>query len=366
MDQVLAGLRAAGEETRLRLLALCARGELTVTDMVAILGLSQPRVSRHLKVMCESGLLERVREGAWVFYRLAHRGAGAAVARAIDALLPGDDPVVARDRERHNEILRARAEAAQAYFRANAAQWDDLRRLHIDEARVEQALLALLPPDSVGDLLDVGTGTGRMLSLYAPHIRDGLGIDQSREMLAVARANLDGAGAAHCQARLGDLYHMPCDDRSRDAVTMHQVLHYVERPAGAVRECARVLRPGGRLAIVDFAPHELEELRERHQHRRLGFAHGEVAAWCEGAGLEVVDIVDLPGGALTVTLWLARRPDADPDAVPETDGAAADHRTAPPPAPSPPPPAPAVALPGASPDAPLDALWPHRNKDHVA
>lgn len=308
MQHVLGGLRAAGEETRLRLLALCARGELAVTEIVSILGLSQPRVSRHLKVLCEAGLLERVREGTWVFYRLARHGAGATVSGAICDLLPGDDPVLVRDRERHNDILRARAEAAQAYFRANAAHWDDLRRLHVDEGRVEQALMDLLPPESVRDLLDVGTGTGRMLTLYAPHIREGLGLDMSREMLAVARANLDQAGATHCQARLGDLYHLPCEDGSRDAVTVHQVLHYVERPAEAVRECARVLRPDGRLVVVDFAPHALEDLRERHQHRRLGFAHGEVAGWCTEAGLETVAIRDLPGAALTVTLWLARRP----------------------------------------------------------
>jgi len=316
MEQVLGGLRAAGEETRLRLLALSARGELTVTDMVSILGLSQPRVSRHLKVMCDSGLLERVREGAFVFYRLAARGPGGTVARTIAALLPEDDPVSMRDRERHNEILRARAEAAQAYFRANAGQWDDLRRLHVDEARVEQALMTLLPPESVRDLLDVGTGTGRMLTLYAPHIREGMGLDMSREMLAVARANLDQAGATHCQARLGDLYHLPCDDGSRDALTVHQVLHYVERPADAVRECARVLRPGGRLVIVDFAPHDLEDLRERHQHRRLGFSHEEVATWCADAGLDLAETLDLPGSALTVTLWLARRP---PVATPNLD-----------------------------------------------
>ncbi|MBB4313703.1 ArsR/SmtB family transcription factor [Roseospira marina] len=328
MDQVLAGLRAAGEETRLRLLALCARGELTVTDMVSILGLSQPRVSRHLKVMCDSGLLERVREGTWVFYRLAAHGPGRTVARAIVDLLPEGDPVAARDRERHNEILRVRAEAAQAYFRANADQWDDLRRLHADERRVEESLLHLLPPETVRDLLDVGTGTGRMLALYAPHIREGLGLDLSREMLAVARANLDEVGATHCQARLGDLYHLPCEDASRDAVTVHQVLHYVERPSDAVRECARVLRPGGRLVIVDFAPHDLEDLRERHQHRRLGFAHEEVSAWCSAADLDVVDIVDLPGGALTVTLWLARRPleaAAEPRTDPSDDSREKEH-----------------------------------------
>ncbi len=312
MDQVLSGLRAAAEETRVRLLALCGRGELTVTDMVSILGLSQPRVSRHLKVMCDSGLLERVREGSWVFYRRARHGTGATVALAIDALLPADDAILMRDHERHNDILRARAEAAQAYFRANAERWDELRRLHADEARVEQAMMEMLPPDSVQHLLDVGTGTGRLLALYAPSIREGLGIDLSREMLSVARANLDAAGASHCRARLGDLYHLPCEDGGHDAVTLHQVLHYMERPAAALRECSRVLRPGGRLLVVDFAPHELEELRDRHQHRRLGFAHDEVASWCAEAGLETLAVRDLPGDVLTVSLWLARRPARQP------------------------------------------------------
>ncbi len=311
LDQVLSGLRAAGEETRLRLLALCGRGELTVTELVSILGLSQPRVSRHLKVLCDSGLLERVREGAWVFYRLSHRGEAGALAQAVTDLLPDDDPALARDRERQGEIARARAEAAQAYFRANAAQWDALRRLHVDDAAVEQGLLEMLPPQSVTDLLDVGTGTGRVLTLYAPSIREGLGVDLSREMLAVARANLDAADAQNCRVRHGDMYALPCADRSHDAITLHQVLHFSEYPASVVRDCARVLRPGGRLVIVDLAPHELEDLREHHQHRRLGLRSEEVTEWCDDAGLILEQTRDLPGTPLTVRLWLARKPATD-------------------------------------------------------
>jgi len=328
LDQVLSGLRAAGEETRLRLLALCGRGELTVTDLVTILGVSQPRVSRHLKVMCDSGLLERVREGAWMFYRLANRGEAQALARAVTDLLPDDDPTLTRDRERQQDIIRARAEAAQAYFRANAAQWDALRRLHVNDAAVEHGLLEMLPPQGIGDLLDVGTGTGRVLQLYAPHVRDALGVDLSREMLAVARANLEASGARTAHVRQGDMYTLPCEDASRDAVTLHQVLHFAEHPADVVRESARVLRPGGHLAIIDLAPHDLEELREEHQHRRLGLRPDEVAAWCDQAGLILDQTRDLPGTPLTVSLWLARKPatatplsDLDPTSRPEEPAA---------------------------------------------
>ncbi len=311
MDQVLAALRAAGEETRLRLLALCARADLTVSDLTRILGQSQPRISRHLKVLCESGLLARLREGSWVFYRPAMDGPGADVARRVVAMLPEDDPVLLRDRGRMTAIQEERAFSAASYFRDNAAQWDAIRSLHVDEAEVERALVKALEADgdgSLGDLVDIGTGTGRMLTLLGPKAERAIGIDQSREMLAVARAALDAADLRHCLVRLGDIYGLPLDGGSADVVVIHQVLHYAERPAAAIAEAARLLCPGGRLAVVDFAPHDLENLREEHNHRRLGFAPEEVADWCLQAGLVLRDTLALPGKPLTVLLWLAERP----------------------------------------------------------
>jgi ArsR family transcriptional regulator len=304
IDDLLTGLRAAAEPTRLRLLSLCAQAELTVTEITQIVAQSQPRVSRHLKLLCEAGLLDRFREGSWVFYRLAR---DTALARELAALVPEGDPALALDLERLERIKAARAEIAQSYFRENAPQWDRIRSLYVDEAEVEARLQQLLPEGGIGDLLDLGTGTGRMLELLGPRAERAVGIDLSREMLAVARVNLERRGLRHCEVRQGDIYQLPFPGASFDAVLVHQVLHYVERPAGAIAEAARVLRPGGRLVVVDFAPHDLEFLRAEHKHRRLGFVDSEVAGWLRAAGLEPAPPVALPGGALTVVLWAADR-----------------------------------------------------------
>jgi ubiquinone/menaquinone biosynthesis C-methylase UbiE/DNA-binding transcriptional ArsR family regulator len=303
MDEVLAALRAVAEPTRLRLLAVCARAELTVSDLVQILGQSQPRVSRHLKLLCDAGLLDRFREGNWVFYRLAQTPR----ARLLAGLVPADDPTAALDAERLGAIKRARAEAAAAYFRANAARWDEIRSLHVDEREVEAALAALLPDHGVRDLLDIGTGTGRMLELFGARVQQAVGVDLSREMLAVARVNLERAGLRHGSVRQADMYQLPFPGGSFDAVVIHQVLHYAERPAVVIAEAARVLRPGGHLLVIDFLPHELEQLRSEHAHRRLGFADAEVGAWLEAAGLAGAAPVHLAGTPLTVAIWPARR-----------------------------------------------------------
>lgn len=307
MDALLAALRAAAEVTRLRLLALCAEGEVTVGELVRILGQSQPRVSRHLKLLCDAGLLDRFREGSWVFYRLADDAPdGASLAGRLVGLLPVGDAQLALDRRRLDEIKAERAESAAEFFRANAAKWDSIRSLHVDEGEVESVLLDALP-GPVGDLLDIGTGTGRMLQLFAGRIGHGVGIDLSRDMLTVARVNLEAAGLRNCHVRQADMYGLPMADESFDAVIIHQVLHYADRPGAVIAEAARVLRPAGRMVIVDFAPHALERLRAEFTHRRLGFDAAEVAGWLRAVGLTPGRVRHLPGAPLTVTVWAGVR-----------------------------------------------------------
>jgi ubiquinone/menaquinone biosynthesis C-methylase UbiE len=310
-DALNTALKAAGEETRLRVLALLAEAELTVSDLTDILRQSQPRISRHLKLLVEAGLVERFREGTWAFFRLAEQGGGADVARAlIERLNPGDQ-TIARDRERLSSVRQARATAAQAYFRAHAAEWDRIRKLHVADEAVEDAIRAALSDKPFRSLLDLGTGTGRMLEMFGPDIERGLGLDLSLDMLLLARDRLERAGLRNCSVRQGDIYDLPLANGSFDVVIVHQVLHFLDDGARAIREAARVLRPGGRLLVVDFALHEQEFLREQFAHRRLGFAPDTVMQWITASGLDPVMHTSLapePGseGKIAVSLWLAR------------------------------------------------------------
>jgi SAM-dependent methyltransferase len=313
MSELISALRAAAEPSRLRLLVLCARGELTVTELAQILGQSQPRVSRHLKLLCDAGLLDRAREGSWVFYRLGSGRAVSFLSRYLVDACGEHDETVALDLQRLAAIKRHREELAAAYFRDNAADWHRIRSLYVDEAEVEAVLVDFVGGFAPRDLLDVGTGTGRMLELLGPLVANTLGIDQSREMLAIARVNIERAGLSNSMVRLGDMYQLPLPDASFDAAIIHQVLHYADRPAEAIAEAARVLRPGGGLIIADFAPHALEFLRDEHAHRRLGFADDDIAAWCRAAGLELGPLRRFTGDPLTVVIWTARRQPATAD-----------------------------------------------------
>jgi ubiquinone/menaquinone biosynthesis C-methylase UbiE/DNA-binding transcriptional ArsR family regulator len=306
-----ATLKAAGEPTRLRILALLAEAELTVSDLTDILRQSQPRLSRHLRLLTEAGLVDRFREGSWAFFRLGERGGAAELARTLIGRLKTDDAIVLRDRERLTAVRASRAAAAQNYFRRHAAEWDRIRRLHVADAAVETAIRAALADKPIRSLLDLGTGTGRMLELFGADIERGLGLDLSLDMLALARARLDRAGLKHCSVRHGDIYDLALPRDSFDVVIIHQVLHFLDDSAHAIAEAARVLRPGGRLLVIDFAPHDLEFLREDHAHRRLGFAAETVTQWLEAAGLDVLRQETLPPGPqgkIAVSLWLARDP----------------------------------------------------------
>ena len=307
----LDALEAAGEITRLRLLALLSDAELTVSELMTILGQSQPRISRHLRLLVEAGLVDRRREGAWAFFRLADHGPAAGLVRAVLSRMDQGDPVLSSDRSRLTEVRRARAEQAQRYFAEQAPNWDRIRSLHIAENIVEAAVREMVGDKPLHAMLDLGAGTGRMLELLAPLAERAVGVDQSPAMLNVARTNLERAGLRHVQMRQGDLYALPVERNGYDLVTIHQVLHYLDDPGRAVREAAHALAPGGRLLIIDFAPHAHEFLREQHAHRRLGFSGEEIKGFMAEAGLVDVMRRDLGPGAgdkLTVSIWLAHDP----------------------------------------------------------
>jgi SAM-dependent methyltransferase len=312
MDALIAMLRAAGDPTRLRLLLLLRQAELTVSELIEIVGQSQPRVSRHLKLLCEAELLERFKEGSWVFYRASEQGKGAAFAAAIGEIAAPDSAILESDRKRLANVREARAAEAAAYFKANAAQWERIRALHAPEKDVEAAIVRHIAATPMNLLLDAGTGTGRMLELLSPYVKRAIGVDVSAEMLAIARDRLARAHIAQAQVRLADIYRLPFANGSAltgfDAVLFHQVLHYLDDPAAAVAEAARVMRAGGRLLIADFAPHELEFLRGDFAHRRLGFADREVQGWFQAAGLKPLANEAIAAGKnkLTVKLWLAQ------------------------------------------------------------
>ena len=314
MDELLAMLRAAADPTRLRLLLILREAELTVSELTQILGQSQPRVSRHLKLLCDAGLILRFKEGSWVFYRSAEKGAGSELGGVLVTLAERDADTLASDRRRLVAVREARAAEAAAFFKANADDWERIRSLHAPEKDVEAGIARLLQAQPVESLLDAGTGTGRMLELLAPSIKHGVGIDVSPEMLAIARDRLASAKIQHCQVRLSDVFRMPfatgTSDNGFDAALFHQVLHYLDDPQAAVAEAARVLKPGGRILIVDFAPHDLEFLRSELAHRRLGFSDKEVQGWFEALNLKPVDSIAIAphtggSGKLIVKIWVA-------------------------------------------------------------
>lgn len=309
----LTALRAAGEGTRLRILHLLAEGELTVKDLTTVLAQSQPRISRHLKLLHDARILERYREGSWVYFRLSDQTGEGQLARQILSCLDRADPVLRRDRDQVARLIEARAQAAQQFFEAHAQDWDRVRALHVDEAIVEDAMRRIVAERPIGLLVDLGTGTGRVLELLGDLYERGLGIDTSQAMLAYARANLERAERHNAQVRQGDLHNLALDDGCADVVVMHQVLHFIPDPAKAIAEAARLLKPAGHLLIVDFAPHELDELRERFAHERLGFSDAQISGWFAEAGLRTLKSQALAprqghdDEMLTVSLWLAER-----------------------------------------------------------
>jgi ArsR family transcriptional regulator len=307
-DAALDALKAIAEETRLRIVALLGHGELTVTDLTEILGQSQPRVSRHLRLLVDAGLVTKHREGTWVFFRLVEDDRRLDLVDTAIASVGGDDVVLEADLARLDNVRARRSAAASEYFEQIAPIWDEERSLHAAAATVEAAILAAVGDQRLGRMLDVGTGTGRMLHLLADRVDRAVGLDTSHSMLSVARANLERAGVANWELRQGDVHSPPLDAAGFDLVVIHQVLHYLDDPARAVAESARLVAPGGRLLVVDFAPHRHDFLRAA-AHRRLGFSHQHLVDLFDQAGFDCPTIVDVepPAGqdGLTVTVWLA-------------------------------------------------------------
>ena len=295
--------QALADPTRLRILALLRIMELSVGELAQILGQSQPRVSRHLKILSDAGVLERRKEGSWVFLTLTDAGRIEPMFALIDSWADGPTRALfASDAARTETIRAERAEAATRYFAGHAEVWDQIRSLHVAESEVERAIDCALGNRPLGRLVDVGTGTGRMIELFGPRSSQAIGIDRSSEMLRLARVKLEAAGIAS-SLRQGDMYALPLTDECADSIIIHQVLHYAHSPASAIAEAARVLAPGGTLLVVDFAAHDREELRTSDAHIRLGFDDEVMAAWFASAGLTVDEIEHLEGGELTVTLW---------------------------------------------------------------
>lgn len=336
-DRVVAVLKAAAEPTRLRILMLLARYELTVKDLTHVLGQSQPRISRHLKLLAEAGLIDRFREGGWVNLRLSQPVAGAGLPQTILGWLDPNDPLVRRDAERAQDVIELRTRKAQRFFEQHAGAWDEIRARHMDEPSVEAAMVRMLGQGPFELFVDLGTGTGRVLELFSSRYARGIGIDANQAMLGYARSRLEAAGIEHAQVRHGDICNLALPDACADAVTIHQVLNVLADPSQALREGARVLVPGGRMLVADFAPHDREVFREQFSHTHLGIGPDRFAEWAADAGLMVVateavapvqgssgKLDDADAGrdaGLTVLLWVAEK-QGDSGRMPVADAAA--------------------------------------------
>ena len=307
-NSLAARFQGLADPSRLRILALLRTMELAVGEIAQVLGQSQPRVSHHVRVLDEARLIERRKEGSWVYLGLASAAAPDVLFALADQWLDSDtEALFDSDAARLDSIRADRAEAARRYFEAHAATWDSIRSLHVAECEIEAAIVGAMADEPLGALLDIGTGTGRMLELFARTADGAIGVDRSSEMLRLARVKLDSAGIAGASLRQGDMYSLPLGDRSVDSILLHQVLHYAQAPGTAIAEAARVLRPGGRLLVIDFAQHDREELRNQDAHLRLGFADDAMRGWFAASGLAMDRIDRLEGGELTVILWRGRK-----------------------------------------------------------
>ncbi len=312
MHSLIKALKAAGEPTRLRILAALSQFELTVTELVYLLDQSQPRVSRHLKLLVDAQLLERYQEGSWVFHRLSDQESEQGLVQKLVGLINHSDPELVKDKARLEAIKQRNAQLASNYFKNQADDWDTIRQLVGSDKAIEEAMLNSIGNQKINTMLDLGTGTGRILEIFASRVNKGVGYDASLAMLSVARSNLEQKQLTHCQVRQRDIRNLPSDSTSVDLITIHQVLHYIDNPIAVIQEAARVLKPGGTILIVDFAKHQHEFLRTEHAHRRLGFSNSEVEFWCENSALVMKSAKTVTQSSnkegLDVILWHLTKP----------------------------------------------------------
>lgn len=308
MSDLLDIFRALADPTRLRIVALLRRMELAIGELAVVLDQSQPRVSRHVRILAEAGLVERHKEGSWVFLRLTNIDWTQALLGIADTLTLSEREkrVVAHDAKRLADVQAERTAAAERYFADHAGEWDAIRSLHVAEGDVEAAMLQLMHNRRLGHVLDIGTGTGRMAEIFGKAARRITALDRSPEMLRLTRAKLS-ARDVPVSLMQGDFYALPLEAASVDTVILHQVLHFAQTPERVIAEASRVLRGSGHLLIADFASHDREELRSKQAHARLGFSDAQVRGWFASNGLLTEAVQTLEGGELTVKLWLGRR-----------------------------------------------------------
>lgn len=311
MDRLTSTLKALAHPERLRLLALIAEGDLTVSELTDITELSQPRVTQYIKTLADAGVVERLKEGSWVFSRLRRGEAGvSAVVASTLAALPEDEQMRS-DRQRLAELRARRAIAAQVFFADVANDRGQLGDEFLPQADIDRLMLDMVG-ETVRSHVDLGTGSARVLTLFADRVERGRGLDSSHDMLRLARHRLHEAGAEHLSVRQGDIFDAPLDNGSADLVTLHQVLHYLEEPELAVAEAGRLLEEGGRLLVVDFAEHGREEFRRDFNHRRMGFSDRDMTTAFALAGLAVERVETVSGaGRPDVKLWLGRKSSAE-------------------------------------------------------
>lgn len=289
--QLLDSFSALADATRCRMLFVLGRQELTVSELCAVLQLPQSTVSRHLKTLADAGLVVSRRDGTSRFYSPApdEGGAQARIWEVTRATL-ADTPAATADARRLDRVLARRSETSQQFFATTAGQWDRLRDELFGADFALGALVGLIPDTwVVGDL---GCGTGATTASLAPNVARVIGVDGSSEMLAAAARRL--GRFTNVDLRKGTLEALPIDRASLDAAVMMLVLHHVPAPAEALAEAARVIKPGGRLLLVDMAPHEHDEYRRQMGHVWLGFAEDHVRRLLTHAGFSNVRVQPLP------------------------------------------------------------------------